>query len=385
MSRPMRQLFWMVVGLLAAGAVVFLLWDRITVSFLHNPALNTGILVVLLVGAIFVFYQVIRLTTDINWIEAFQRGGNPGSFAQPRLLAPLAAMVKDKQHNRLTLSATTLRSVLDGIQARLDEHREISRYLITLLILLGLLGTFWGLLGTINAVTSAITGLDITGNDPANMFEDLKKSLQGPLAGMGTAFSAALFGLSGSLLLGYLDLQAGRAHNRFFGEVEDWLSGQAKLTGGGGGLIEGDQPVPAYIQALLEQTAESLDNLQRTISRTESDRLAASNNFKVLADHMIALTDQLRAQQQVVQRLMETQTDMRSVIAKLADVAQHGGFGIDPNSRTHLRNIDALLARMADDIAAGRHNAVQELRSEIKLLTRTIAVAAGMEQQRSGS
>jgi hypothetical protein len=361
----------MVVGLVAAAGVVFLLWDRILASFSHNPALNSGILMVLLVGIVFVFYQVARLTTDINWIESFQRGGHAGSFAQPRLLAPLAAMVKDKQHNRLTLSATTLRSVLDGIQARLDEHREISRYLITLLILLGLLGTFWGLLGTINAVTAAITALDLSGSDPASLFDDLKKSLQGPLAGMGTAFSASLF-----------DLQAGQAHNRFFGEVEDWLSGQTRLTSGGA-LMEGDQPVPAYIQALLEQTAESLDNLQRTISRTESDRLAASNNFKVLADHMIALTDQLRAQQQVVQRLMETQTDMRGVIAKLADVAQHGGFGIDPNSRTHLRNIDALLARMADDIAAGRHNAVQELRSEIKLLTRTIAVAAGMEQQRS--
>jgi hypothetical protein len=382
MSRPTPQLFWMAVGLIAAAAVAFVLWDRIMVSFWHNPALNSGILVVLLVGTIFVFYQVVRLTTDINWIENFQRGGSPGSFDHPRLLAPLAAMVKDKQLNRLTMSATSLRSVLDGIQARLDEHREISRYLITLLILLGLLGTFWGLLGTINAVTTAITGLDITGSDPARLFDDLKQSLQGPLAGMGTAFSASLFGLSGSLLLGYLDLQAGQAHNRFFGEVEDWLSGQTRLTSGGV-LMEGDQPVPAYIQALLEQTAESLDNLQRTISHTESDRLAASNNFKVLADHMIALTDQLRAQQQVVQRLMETQTDMRSVIGKLADVAQHGGFGIDPNSRTHLRNIDALLARMADDIASGRHNAVQELRSEIKLLTRTIAVAAGMEQQRS--
>jgi hypothetical protein len=382
MSRPTTQLLWMVVGLVAAGGVVFLLWGPIAASFLHNPALNAGILAVLAMGTIFIFYQVARLTTDINWIENFQRGGNPGSFDQPRLLAPLAAMVKDKAHNRLTLNATSLRSVLDGVQARLDEHREISRYLITLLILLGLLGTFWGLLGTINAVTAAITGLDLTSSDPATLFDDLKKSLQGPLAGMGTAFSASLFGLSGSLLLGYLDLQAGQAHNRFFGEVEDWLSGQTRLTSGGA-MMEGDQPVPAYIQALLEQTAESLDNLQRTISRTEADRLAASNNFKVLADHMIALTDQLRAQQQVVQRLMETQTDMRSVIAKLADVAQHGGFGIDPNSRAHLRNIDALLARMAEDIAAGRHNAVQELRSEIKLLTRTIAVAAGMEQQRS--
>ncbi len=380
MSRPLPQLLWMVVGLIAAGAVAFLLWDRINVAFLHNPALNSGILVVLLVGTIFAFYQVFRLNTDINWIENFQRGGSPGSFDQPRLLAPLAAMVKDKQHNRLTMSATALRSVLDGIQARLDEHREISRYLITLLILLGLLGTFWGLLGTINAVAAAIHGLDLTSSDPAALFDDLKRSLEGPLDGMGTAFSASLFGLSGSLLLGYFDLQAGQANNRFFGELEDWLSGQTKLTSGGG-MIEGDQPVPAYIQALLEQTAESLDNLQRTISRTEADRLQASNNFKVLADHMIGLTDQLRQQQQVVQRLMETQTDMRGVIAKLADVAQHGGFGLDPNSRTHLRNIDALLARMADDISSGRNNAVQELRSEIKLLTRTIAVAAGMEQQ----
>jgi hypothetical protein len=380
MSRPTTQLLWMVIGLIAIAGVVFLLWAPITNSFLHNPALNAGIIGVLLVGIAYVFYQVIRLTTDISWIENFQRGGNPASFDQPRLLAPLAAMLKDKPNSRLSMSATSLRSVLDGIQARLDEHREISRYLITLLILLGLLGTFWGLLATINAVTSAITGLNISSSDPARLFDDLKTSLQGPLAGMGTAFSASLFGLSGSLLLGYLDLQAGQAHNRFFVELEDWLSGQTRLTSGGG-IMEGDQPVPAYIQALLEQTAESLDNLQRTISRTEADRLAASNNFKVLADHMIALTDQLRAQQQVVQRLMETQTDMRSVIGKLADVAQHGGFGIDPNSRTHLRNIDALLARMADDIAAGRHNAVQELRSEIKLLTRTIAVAAGMEQR----
>ncbi|MBL9035510.1 MAG: MotA/TolQ/ExbB proton channel family protein [Rhodospirillaceae bacterium] len=380
MSRPARQLLWMAIGLIAVGGVVILLWDRIYVAFLHNPLLNSGILAVLLVGIAFAFYQVARLGTDIDWIENFQRGGSPGSFDQPRLLAPLAAMVKDKQHNRLTMSATSLRSVLDGIQARLDENREILRYLITLLILLGLLGTFWGLLNTITAVAAAIHGLDLTSSDPATLFDDLKRSLEGPLDGMGTAFSASLFGLSGSLLLGYLDLQAGQAHNRFFGELEDWLSGQTRLTSGGG-MIEGDQPVPAYIQALLEQTAESLDNLQRTISRTESDRLQASNNFKVLADHMIGLTEQLREQQQVVHRLMETQSDMRGVISKLADVAQHGGFGLDPNSRTHLRNIDALLARMADDISSGRHNAVQELRSEIKLLTRTIAVAAGMEQR----
>lgn len=376
MSRPTRQLLWMVVGLIAAGGLVFLLWGKITEAFWHNPALNSGILAVLLIGVIFVFWQVIRLNSDINWLEAFVRGGHTTSHDQPRLLAPLAAMMRERT-GRLNMSATSLRSVLDGLQARLDESHEISRYFISLLILLGLLGTFWGLLSTISAVAGAIRDLNMTATDPVAMFNQLKTALEGPLNGMGTAFSASLFGLSGSLLMGYLDLQAGQAQNRFYVDVEDWLSGMARLTGGGA-LADGDQSVPAYIQALLEQTAESLENLQRTMARAEDNRVHSINSFNALADQLVGLADHLRNQQQMSGRLADAQGDIRIVLTKLVDVAQSGGLGLDNQSRAHLRNIDAQLSHVLQEVSHGRDQSVQELRSEIKLLARTIAAAAGM-------
>jgi hypothetical protein len=380
MSRPTSQLLWMIVGLLAAGFVAGWLWDQIVIAFFHNPFLNSFILGVLAVGAIYLFWQVIRLNADISWVENFRTGGHRPSTAQPRLLAPMAAMLRDKTGGKLSLSASAMRTLLDGIQSRLDESREISRYLTALLIFLGLLGTFWGLLGTIDSVAAAIKGMKVgTNGDPASMFESLKQSLEGPLSGMGIAFSASLFGLSGSLLLGYLDLRAGQAQSRFFNELEDWLSGQTRITSGGP-LIEGDQPVPAYIQALLEQTAESLGELQRTIGRAEDNRHQAGANFKLLADQIGQLNDQLRTEQQVMQRLADSQGELRMFMQRLGELAAGGGFGLDANSRNHLRNIDGLLNRLADDLQQGRTIAVQDLRSEIKVLTRTIAVAAGLER-----
>ncbi|HVO04605.1 MAG TPA: hypothetical protein VMT54_20575 [Candidatus Cybelea sp.] len=381
MSRPTSQLLWMIVGLIAAAFIAGWLWDPIVAAFLHNPFLNSFILGVLAVGAIYLFWQVIRLNADISWVENFRTGGHRASAAQPRLLAPMAAMLKDKTGGKLSLSASAMRTLLDGIQARLDEGRELSRYLTALLIFLGLLGTFWGLLGTIDSVARAIRDMKVaSGGDPASMFESLKQSLEGPLSGMGIAFSASLFGLSGSLLLGYLDLRAGQAQNRFFNELEDWLSGQTRISSGGS-IVEGDQPVPAYIQALLEQTAESLGELQRTIARAEENRHQSNANFKMLADQMLALTDQLRSEQQLMQRLADSQGETRMFLQRLGELAAGGGFGLDANSRNHLRNIDGLLSRLADDLAQGRTIAVQDLRSEIKVLTRTIAVAAGLERQ----
>ncbi|WP_395017229.1 flagellar motor protein MotA [Dongia sp.] len=380
MSRPTSQLLWMIVGLLAAGFVAGWLWDQIVLAFFHNPFLNSFILGVLAVGALYLFWQVIQLNSDISWVENFRTGGHKLSSAQPRLLAPMAAMLRDKTGGKLSLSASAMRSLLDGIQSRLDESREISRYLTGLLIFLGLLGTFWGLLNTIDSVAAAIKGMKVgTNGDPASMFESLKQSLEGPLSGMGIAFSASLFGLSGSLLLGYLDLRAGQAQARFFNELEDWLSGQTRISSGGA-LIEGDQPVPAYIQALLEQTAESLGELQRTIGRAEDNRHQQGTNFKLLADQIGQLNDQLRTEQQVMQRLADSQGEMRMFMQRLGELASSGGFGLDANSRNHLRNIDGLLNRLADDLAQGRTIAVQDLRSEIKVLTRTIAVAAGLER-----
>jgi len=368
MSRPIWQLLWMLIALIAAIGITVLLWDPISVAYSHNPILNTGIMAVLLLGILFTIWQVVRLYADIAWIEDFRTGGFAQSYTQPRLLAPLAAMLKDKT-GRLNINASSLRSVLDGVQSRLDDNREISRYVTSLLIFLGLLGTFWGLLGTVKGVADAITNLQVSGaQDPTVMFDTLKQSLAKPLAGMGIAFSSSLFGLTGSLIIGFLELQAGQAQNRFFNELEDWLSSHARLTSGGvGGFAEvGDQPIPAYIQALLEQNAESIGELQRVLQRGEEGRGVSAGGFKQLADQLAALNDQMRSQQQVT--------------ARLAELAAAGGFGIDANSRNHLRNLDAHLTRLSDELAQGRSQSVQELRAEIKLLARTIAVAAGTER-----
>jgi len=203
----------------------------------------------------------------------------------------------------------------------------------------------------------------------------LKAGLQAPLSGMGTAFSSSLFGLSGSLVLGFLELQASQAHNRFFNELEDWLSGQTRI-GGGGSIGDGEQAVPAYIQALLEQTADSLENLQRTMARGEEGRIQANNNLKLLTDRLSALTDHMRTEQQLMIRLAESQTEMRSVLGRFADMTAPGAFGFDETSRHHIRNIDLHLARLLEEMTIGRQYTVQELRSEIKLLARTIAALA---------
>ncbi|MGQ0674577.1 MAG: flagellar motor protein MotA, partial [Rhodospirillales bacterium] len=313
MTRPQRYLTRMALFLAVVAAGAGALYAPLMNAFGATPVLNGVILGVLLIGILYNFRSVVILYPEVRWMESFKRARAGGDLAPddhpPRLLTPMAKMLAEKK-GRLILSAPSTRTILDGVGTRLEESRDISRYMIGLLIFLGLLGTFWGLLQTVQAVGKVIGGLTAGGNaDFAAAFAELKAGLEAPIGGMGTAFSASLFGLAGSLVLGFLELQAGQAQNRFYNDLEEWLSGLTRLSSGGPG--GDDQSVPAYIQALLEQTAESLDNLQRTISRTESDRLAASNNFKVLADHMIALTDQLRAQQQVVQRLMETQTDMR--------------------------------------------------------------------------
>lgn len=366
----------MLIGLVLAGLLAVILSEPLLVAYRHNPGLNSAIGIVFLIGVFYIFWQVIRLNHDISWIESFRTGGQVTSYAQPRLLAPMASMLRDS--SKISLSASTLRSLLDGIQARLDEGREISRYFTSLLILLGLLGTFWGLLGTINSVALAIRDLQVTGSDPATLFAGLKESLQSPLSGMGTAFSASLLGLSGSLVLGYLDLQAGQAQNRFFNELEDWLSSQTKL--GGGMLGDGEQPVPVYIQALLEQTAESLDRLQRTIQQITISQKDSENISQNLNKHLANLVDQMQMQNNLFQRALEGQSEMRHAVVRISDMAANGSLGMDSVTKGHLRNVDARATQLYEELRAGREQILQEMRSEIKLLARTIAATQDKER-----
>ena len=373
-SRPQRFLLRMALFVIVVAAIAVLLAPGLVPAFLANPALNGIIAGVLLLGVLFAFRQVWLLNPEVAWIESFRQDRSALSGNLPRLLSPLATMFGDRRGGRLSLSPVALRSLLDGIGARLDESRETSRYLIGVLVFLGLLGTFYGLLQTVRSVGEVIGTLG-AGADALN---NLKASLQTPLAGMGTAFSSSLFGLAGSLVLGFLDLQAGQAQNRFYNELEEWLSGLTRLTGPGG---EGDASVPAYIQALLEQTADSLDNLQRIMARSEEGRGQVNQAYLQLTERIALMTDQMRTEQGVLVRMAEAQQELRPVLARLADFGK-SGLGMDDATRGAIRNLDQQVARLGESLAQGRDQTVQDIRTEIRLLARTIAALAEEAERR---
>ena len=373
MTRPQSYLVRMLIFLAAVCAVGFFLLDPLRDAFLANTVLNSVILGVLLIGILHMFRLVLMLRPEVAWIESFRRDGLSASSGRgPRLLAPMAAMLGERSGDRFSLSTMAMRSLLDGIATRLDEGRETARYFIGLLVFLGLLGTFWGLLETVRSIGDVISGLSVEEGAMQGVFERLKGGLQAPLAGMGTAFSSSLFGLAGSLVLGFLALQAGQAQDRFYNDLEEWLSGQTRL-GGGGPVGDGDQAVPAYIQALLEQTADSLENLQRTLVRGEDSRIDANRRIVQLTENLGSLSESMRAQQDLLLKLAQGQSDLRPLLSALTEAQT-----MSNNSQTAaaLRNIDAHLARLLSDQTTGREEAVQEVRNEIRLLARTIAALA---------
>ena len=373
-----RMALFLAVVLAAAGAVYL----PLSTAFMANAALNGLILGVFVLGALYNVRQILQLAPEINWIETFRARAStvraPSATHNvadipPRLLSPLAAMVGTREE--IKLSAMALRSVLDGISARLDEQRDISRYTIGLLVFLGLLGTFWGLLDTLSAIRGVIANIQVGGDgDIGQMFDNLKSGLEAPLAGMGTAFSSSLFGLAGSLILGFLDLQTGQAQNRFYTELEDWLASQAKLSSStlSG---EGEQTVPAYVEALLEQTAESLENLQRTMARGEETRILTSEALHQLSDKMSTITDFMQTEQVIMKKLAETHMVLKPALEAIAGAKGGigGGSGLDDASRSHLRNIDLAVSRLVEETRTGREELTSQIRSEIKLLARTVA------------
>jgi hypothetical protein len=372
MTGHQRFLTRMAIFLIAVVVIAGALFVPLLRIFSANPPLNGLILGVLGIGIIYVFRQVLLLRPEVAWIETFRRS-EPGLSVQapPKLLGPMATMLGERV-GRVSLSTMSMRSLLDSIESRLDESRDISRYIIGLLIFLGLLGTFWGLLQTVASVGATIATLRVDGGDFAAQFDDLRRGLEAPLAGMATAFSSSLLGLGGSLVLGFLDLQAGQAQNRFYNDLEEWLSSLTRLSSGTA-LAEGDQSMPAYVQALLEQTADSLDNLQRTMANSENRRGTGDATMLALAERLATLTDQMRSEQDLMVKLIESQMEVKPVLQRLADAADNPASALDPASQTHLRNLDVYVTRLLDEMTRGRTEMVQELRSEIKLLARTIA------------
>lgn len=374
-NKPRRHLIRMLIFLAIVIGIAAFLFTPARIAFESNPYLNGLIIAALVFGIGFIFRQVFMLNSEVNWSENLRKMETGISLqSSPTLLSPLATIIREN-NGPLRLTAITMNTLLDSISARLDEGRDISRYLINVLIFLGLLGTFWGLLETVDSVGGAISTLNVGSGDFTKVFDELKRGLEEPLAGMAVAFSSSLFGLSGSLVLGFLDMQAGQAQSRFYTDLEEWLTSITRFSSAGpASLSEGEQSVPAYVSALLEQTAESLDSLQRTLARNEDRRHSGENAMNSVSEKLAALTDQMRAEQDLMVKLVEGQMELKPVLQRMAQLQEQGS--IDQASRNHLRNLDVYVARIIEDLADGRNQITQEIRSDIKLLTRTIAAIA---------
>jgi hypothetical protein len=378
MTHPRNYLLRMLVFLVAVLGFVGLLSGPLIRAFGNNPVLNSLILLILLLGILWNLGQVTRLAPEVAWVSTFQHARpRLATATPPRLLAPMASMLAARdadaaEGRRFTLSTGAMRSLLDGIASRLDESRELSRYMTGLLIFLGLLGTFWGLLKTVGAVSDVIGSMSVGTGDVNILFEQLKSGLVKPLAGMGTAFSASMFGLAGALVLGFLDLTAGQAQNRFYNELEEWLAGLTRLSSGI--LSEGDASVPVYVQALLEQTAENMEALQRVLTRGEDRSAQMAQAIGALVERLGGLSDTMRANQQLMLKIAESQASLAPALQRFTDQRTNGGG--DQIVQAHLRNIELVLQRLLAETEQGRVQSTTDLRNDLRILTRTVAALA---------
>ncbi len=317
---PKVYLVRMMVFTLVVGIIAAVLYPGIENAFRSNVGLNGLIIGVLLLGILYSFRMVWRLWPEINWVNHF-RIADPSLDVPytPRLLAPMASLLRDRQ-GRTVLSTMSMRSMLDLIASRLDEARDISRYLVGLLIFLGLLGTFWGLLETVTSIGSAIKALDVTASESSTVFESLKAGLERPLAGMGLSFSSSLFGLSGSLILGFLELQASQAQNRFYTDLEDWLSTITDIEAG-----ESQLSVPHYLRLDLQGLQKGIERINKTLDEALGSEPAAAQSgsssdselLDRLAGAVANLVNQMREEQKIVRQWAQSQQTQQSELHRL--------------------------------------------------------------------
>ena len=319
LSSPRIFLIRIVVFLTLCALVVVVLNRQIAVAFMANPGLNALIIGVLIIGIALAFRQVIRLYPEVNWVNSF-RLADPGLALErpPVLLAPMAAILGDRM-GRMAISAQTMRGILDSIAARLDEARDLSRYMTGLLIFLGLLGTFWGLIETVGSVGKVIENLKV-GGDAGSIFDSLKEGLAAPLGGMGISFSSSLFGLAGSLVLGFLDLQTSQAQNRFYTDLEDWLSTTVRDLGAGG-----ESATPA-LAAPSGELRGAIERLKESIAESGSSR-AATTAMANLAEAIQGLVHHMRTEQQMIRDWVDSQAEQHREIKRLLEALVRENVG----------------------------------------------------------
>jgi len=314
-SSPRIFLVRMMLFLVLGALLVVILYKQIWAAFLANPGLNGLIVVVLLIGIVFAFRQVLRLFPEVAWVNSF-RLADPGLAVErsPILLAPMQAILRDRM-GRMAMSPQTMRGIMDSIATRLDEARDISRYMTGLLVFLGLLGTFWGLIETVTSVKGVIEGLKV-GGDSTQMFDALKEGLGAPLGGMGISFSSSLFGLAGSLILGFLDLQTSQAQNRFYTDLEDWLATTVRDLS-----VESGPGAGAAGLAIGGELRAAIDKLRETMADSGGGRgtVAIVN----LAESLQGLIHHMRSEQQMIRDWVDAQAEQHRDIRKLLEILVH--------------------------------------------------------------
>lgn len=371
-----RNLFF--ISILIAGIITF--FPQLKSFFMTNPTLNGVIVGTFIVGFLFIVRQFLLIYKENQWLQDYQKGISQDNFDinhltfRPRFLSPLIAIL-EKGKSKLNISPIVTSSLLDAISLRLSENRDISKYFVGLLVFLGLLGTFWGLLYTINSIGDVIQALGAQDGNNTSTFKEIIIAIQAPLKGMGTAFSSSLFGLAASLVLGFFDLQINQVQNQFYNSVEDWLSQMTSMRGSTQ-HFSADKPAPAYIGALLEQTAENIEKLEHATSRLEQDRISLDAELRELTHKINKLTDHMSNEKRLLSKLAESQVELKPVISNLVEFL-HQNEGLNSqNLKNHHDNVETLLASLLKEMGEGREKAIDHLRGDIKLLARTIATTS---------
>ena len=380
-SQPVRQITLMLLVLGLSGFGVFMALPSVMPVFQANPYLNGFIFFVFLIGVVACFYQVLQLIGSVRWIENFASDNDTPNDTPPQMLAPLAALLRTRGA-RMQVSASSTRSILDSVATRIDEAREITRYIVNTLIFLGLLGTFYGLAITVPAIVETIRTLTPqAGESSTDVFARLMTGLDSQLSGMGVAFASSLLGLAGSLIVGLLELFAGHGQNRFYQELEDWLSSITRV-----GFAAGDDSSPeqAVMAGMVNHMAEQMENMQEMFSRSEASRAEVEQRLGSLAVAIERMAVQMGDQSgssDVLERIAEGQDRMIVALEQPRD-APVDSAGSDAESRMRLRSIDVQMLRILEEISAGRQETMSELRQELSYLTKVLSSSRSSTEPR---
>lgn len=375
-SKPIRQIVLMLISLGLFGVAVFFLYKPISAVFMANLYLNGAISGIFVIGVLACFWQVLLLINAVNWLEGFAIDRPGHEFVNPpRLLVSLASMLRDRRA-RASLTTSSSRAILDAVATRIDEMRDITRYIVNLLILVGLLGTFWGLSNVVPGIVETMRSLNFAGEETSlTAFENLMGGLNAQLEGMGTAFASSLLGLAGSLVVGLLDLFASHGQNRFYRELEEWLSSITRISVASDDH-EGGHVHSGYTAELLDRSADQIDALVEIARKAEESRVETDARLQALTAAVAALAESQPAPAAAAPAAPDATPDLIRRLDRVAAAQEKLAALMEenagPEAAQRLRSIDLAMGRLLEEVASGRQDSTAEIRMDIARLTRAV-------------